>query len=109
MTKEKEAYIRVEKWMIQIPLKANELLIYALIYGCYNSPHEWVRTLPDKEYIAEFFGLSRRTIDRIIKKFLSKNLIMFWTHGKRRIYGSTKSLGLRFIESQRNLVNLTLF
>ena len=109
MTKEKEIYIKVEKWMIQIPLKRNELLIYALIYGCYNSPHDWVKALPDKDYIADFFEISRRTVDRTIKKFLSKNLIMYWTHNKKKIYGTTKAHGIHYIESQRNLVNLTLF
>lgn len=68
-------YITIQGWMRnRLDLKSNELLLYGLIYGF--SQDEESKFEGSQNYMAESLGVSRSTIDVLIKSLIEKGLII---------------------------------
>lgn len=68
------AYIVIQDWMIiNLQLKGNELLTYALIYGfSQDGESEFKGSL---KYISEFLGVSKRTAQRSIENLVDRGIV----------------------------------
>lgn len=83
-----ENYITIQGWMInELKLSANELLIYAIIYGF---SQDGTSTFEGSEtYLAEMISVSRQTICGILSKLEEKNLVEKISNGKIYKYKTT--------------------
>lgn len=68
-------YLVIHGWMItRLDLKGNELLVYALIYSfCQDGKSEFTGSI---RYISEWFGWSKDTTQRVLKKLIDRGLII---------------------------------
>ena len=110
MTKDRENFLKIYKWMIDLPLERNDLLVYALIYNMSNSSPLWVRCSVTKKYIQNYFNISKRTVERIIKKLELRNLIISYHDGKLKIkiYYASKQYAIKLIEQMKQSNQLKL-
>lgn len=66
-------YITIQGWMINLGLKGNELIIFAIIYGF--SQDDKSSFNGSQRYISSMLGISLPTTNRIINSLIDKNFI----------------------------------
>lgn len=68
-------YVILGGWMVQrLKLRENDLIIYAIIYGCSQDGESVYRG--GDEYLAYASGLSPSTVRKILKRLMEKGLIV---------------------------------
>lgn len=68
-------YVTVQGWMVQrLKLQKNDLIIYAIIYGCSQDGESVYRG--GDEYLAYASGLSLSTVRKILKRLMEKGFIV---------------------------------
>ena len=66
-------YITIQGWMVnELRLSGNDLICYALIYGFTQNGCYWDKSA---SYIANWLGVSKRTVFDILKRLVEKKLI----------------------------------
>lgn len=78
--KQKEVYYIVYNWMItKLKLKGNSLHIFALIYSYSNSKNIKIAEAGyygSQAFLANWFGISRDTVNSILKDLVSKHYLI---------------------------------
>lgn len=70
-----ENFVNKQGWMLnKLGLKGRELEVYSIIYGFSQIENQMFTGSID--YLAEWEGCSRRTIERVLKKLVFKNYII---------------------------------
>lgn len=68
-------YVCLQGWMIkELQLKGNELIIFAIIYGFSQAPGN--KFQGSLQYLADWTGTTKETVQAALKKLLNKNLII---------------------------------
>lgn len=108
MTKERDSFIRVHRWMIELPLKRNDLLVYALIYNMATSANMWVRLSITQGYIQKYFDMSLRTVQRIIKRLEDRELVTWYYIDKTRTraYFTNRNLAIKCIDKYKHHLDM---
>jgi len=69
----KDRYINIQEWMLDLGLKGNELIIYALIYGfSQDGESEYAGSL---EYLCKWTNSTKAGVIKALKSLLDKDLI----------------------------------
>lgn len=69
-----DSFVVIQSWMcVELELKGNDLLIFALIHGFSQDGES--RFSGSRSYIANTFNISLPTVDKSIKNLINKNLI----------------------------------
>lgn len=70
-----ESYFLIAGWMItKLQLKGNTLMIYAIIYGFSQDGESSFNG--SRQYLCDFTGATKRTIDASLNELIEKNLII---------------------------------
>ena len=79
-----ENHFVVKGFMVNdLNLKGVELMVYAIIYGFSQDGHS--RFTGSRQYLADFTGTSKSTIDRALESLIEKNYIIKETSNRNNI------------------------
>lgn len=77
----RESFITIQGWMVtDLELTGKDLMVYAIIYGF--SQNESGKFTGSQNYLADWIGCTRRTINEVLKGLVDKKLIIKDTYEK---------------------------
>lgn len=77
----RESFITIQGWMVtDLELTGKDLMVYAIIYGF--SQNEAGKFTGSQNYLADWIGCTRRTINEVLKSLVDRKLIIKDTYEK---------------------------